>query len=132
MSKKPKVRSSYESQFIEILESAGLDSLYEPMHFSLNIVTKTKYKPDFKVGNLYLECKGNHRFVKPSLLKLKAFREQYPNEQIIMVAKEIDSPITKWKSKTLRKFCDDIDIKIYDMDNSCDIIKLMQLLEKHS
>lgn len=113
-------KSKPEELFAELLVEKKTKFGYEPRKYDVLITTKTSYRPDFKLElnngkSVMVETKGPHRFVKPSLIKLQHFVEQHPDIPIIMVGSDIDKDIPRWKSKSLRTFCQMIDIPIFQI-----------------
>jgi len=75
------VRSSWEANFVRVLNVYKIDFQFEPTVFSFPIKRGTKgYTPDFFLerNNEWIEIKGY--LDDKSKLKLKRFKRYYPNE----------------------------------------------------
>lgn len=81
------VRSSYEHNFALWLLQNGLSYEYEPKTFTLLIDNQlTTFTPDFWVCNYWFEIKNNYNITVESFqAKIKAFKNQYPNEMIFVI-----------------------------------------------
>lgn len=112
-----KFKSEPEKELNKLLTELSLSPIYEPDKFQVIMVKETKYIPDFLVGDTYIECKSPHRHVKESLIKLAAFIKQYPDIKLILIGKDLDAPIPRWKRMNLRNFCKTHDIPCFDMDD---------------
>lgn len=78
---KMNVRSSWEANFVRILNVYKIDFEFEPTVFSFPIKRGTKgYTPDFLLtrNNLWVEIKGY--LDDKSKIKLKRFKRYYPQE----------------------------------------------------
>lgn len=111
------LKSSYEKEVQALFKKAGITNKYEAKKYPVQIIKNTSYRPDFELSDsTIIEVKGNHRFVKDSLIKLAAFIDQYPNKKVIMIAAEVDDKIPKWRSMTLRKFCQSNKIQLLELE----------------
>lgn len=126
------MKSSYEKRFQQYLDDNKIEFEYEVESFPVDVTKHTKYTPDFKIGDIFVEVKGNHRFVKDSLIKLEHFVEQYPHIKIVMVATHLDDPIPRWKRMTLNKFCRQNSIPLFALEDVLNLgpKKLLNLFRK--
>tara|TARA_Y100001937_G_scaffold104947_1_gene145376 strand:- start:10741 stop:11085 length:345 start_codon:yes stop_codon:yes gene_type:complete len=89
------MRSNLETDVADLLSQMKLDWEYEGESFKYTI--DHKYTPDFKVNNIYLECKG---YFKPAdRRKMLAVKRDNPDLDIRFVFQAPHNKISK-KSKT--------------------------------
>jgi hypothetical protein len=82
------VRSTWEANFVRILDLLGISWLYESKRFALIRAdgSKMTYCPDFYVYGVYWEVKG---YMRPEAAeKIKLFKEQYPEQGLGVVDHE--------------------------------------------
>ena len=76
-------RSSWETNYCRILKHLNIEYKYEPVHFKLKYPNGDihNYTPDIRMKNhQWIEIKG--QFNAKDILKIKLFKEQYPEEKI--------------------------------------------------
>jgi hypothetical protein len=78
------LRSSYETRVATVLDTQNIPFDYEPKAFPLN-GTGTTYRPDFYLSDqkIWLEVKGYMSDLARK--KIELFREQYPEEKLIIL-----------------------------------------------
>ena len=78
------LRSSYETRVATVLDTQNISFDYEPKAFPLN-GTGTTYRPDFYLCDqkIWLEVKGH--MSDSAQKKIDLFREQYPEETLIIM-----------------------------------------------
>lgn len=102
------VRSTWEANISRVLKNMGISYSYEPDIFQLTIQDRVlHYRPDFKIGNYYLEVKGWWN-EKSKLIK-NLMKDQYPDINIVYIDshiyKEIENDfrtIDNWEFKRRR------------------------------
>ena len=96
------MRSGLERQVASLLDELNIHYDYEPDKFKY--VLESRYIPDFKVGDIYLETKG---FFKPSdRRKMLAVKKCNPDLDVRLVFQAPHNKISK-RSKTTYAMCAD-------------------------
>jgi hypothetical protein len=92
------VRSTWEANFCRVLQYFGVNYKYEARKFDLGYST---YRPDIWLANanIYIEIKGyaDAKWQK----KLAAFKEKYPEENLIVISKAEYKEICKRFSEVI-------------------------------
>lgn len=75
-------RSGFEARVAEQLTERGTDFDYEPKDgiMEYEIHELHKYLPDFRIGKMYIECKG--RFTAADRKKMRLVKEHNPKKDI--------------------------------------------------
>ena len=89
------MRSGLERQVASLLDELNIHYDYEPDKFKY--VLESRYIPDFKVGDIYLECKGY--FKATDRRKMLAVKRCNPDLDIRLVFQAPYNKISK-RSKT--------------------------------
>jgi hypothetical protein len=81
------VRSSYEYYFAKELQKRDITYKYEPKTFRIVVDGEsTIYTPDFLIDDIYYELKNSYNITVEKFTKrLAAFREQYPDKNIVVI-----------------------------------------------
>ena len=121
-------RSKYEDRVAKFLDKAGVPYEYEAFSYqyteplrknsasckvcgSTSLTRKGWYTPDFFLGNgCIIETKG--RFDAADRRKMKAMKEQYPNEEIVLLFMR-DNKLSKLSKTYYSDWCMD---NGYDFD----------------
>jgi hypothetical protein len=91
-----KYKSGLEKGFAEHCFKQNLPFIYEPDKFKFTVTSH--YTPDWKIAdNRYIETKGYFKSANRS--RLLAFREQYPDVEILLLFQDANKTIDK-RSKT--------------------------------
>jgi predicted nuclease of restriction endonuclease-like RecB superfamily len=95
-----KLRNKFERELYAQLQRSGLYFEYEPGR--LPYVVRHYYVPDFIVElsdgrRIYIEAKGYFR--PEHKVKMRAVKEQHPNEDIRLVFNHVDGRNIKWAEK---------------------------------
>ena len=80
------MKSKFEERFAADLKRRGIKFDYEATKFSYS-VPKT-YRPDFKIGDMYIETKGYHPGIKKYLSDFLHFKKQNPEVDIRFIFDE--------------------------------------------
>ena len=105
-------KSKLERDFAKALKENKIKAEYEADKFPY--VRPSSYTPDWKLKEkLYLETKGE--FTAAQRANLLAFREQYPDIQIIMVFACATNKLHKKAKMTYAEWCDKNGIKYHDL-----------------
>ena len=94
-------RSRLEDQVEEALLKQGLAPQYEPDKFEY--VLHRKYKPDFKVGDVYIEVKG--WWPPPERTKFLAVIMNNPELKIFVALQRPNLTLNKKSSTTYAQWC---------------------------
>lgn len=78
-----KFKSEFERRFVNDLENRGIEYAYEAEKFHYSV--PKSYRPDFKVGKFFIECKGYHRGIHQYLHSFIHFKRQHPNVDVRFV-----------------------------------------------
>tara|TARA_Y100001963_G_scaffold21699_1_gene28079 strand:+ start:8133 stop:8480 length:348 start_codon:yes stop_codon:yes gene_type:complete len=96
------MRSGLEEQVASLLTELKIDWEYESNWYPY--VTQHKYTPDFKVGDIYLECKG---YFKPSdRSKMLAVKRDNPDLDIRFIFQAPNNKINKRSKTTYAKWAE--------------------------
>ena len=93
-------RSTWEANYARILKYLGIGYEYEPEIIWLKREdgSEISYRPDFKIGNLYIEVKGF--WYDDAKEKIKILKEQYPNLKLVIIdIKQYNRLMKVYKSK---------------------------------
>ena len=120
----PSYRSGLEKNIAEQLEAEGVEFEYEKLKLEYDVpARKSKYTPDFKVGNIVIESKGAfgygaNRFSggdpakeRQKLLLIKA---QHPDIDLRIVFQRASTKIYKGSPTTYAKWATDNGFKWAD------------------
>ena len=120
----PVYRSGLEKKIADQLEAQGVEFEFEKHKFTYDVPARTsKYTPDFKVGNIFLEAKGSFgrgpgKFSggdptreRQKLLLVKA---QHPEMDLRIVFQRASTPIYKGSKTTYAKWATDNNIPYAD------------------
>ena len=94
-------RSRLEDQVEQALINQGLSPQYEPDKFEY--VLHRKYKPDFRVGDVYIEVKG--WWPPPERTKFLAVILNNPNLKIFVALQRPNLTLNKKSSTTYGEWC---------------------------
>ena len=107
--KPDKYRSGYEKRVAKALRDKGIEFEFEKEKIDYTIPSsKHKYIPDFKIGSIYVEAKGN--FDRQSRVKMILVIEQNPDKDIRLLFMR-NNKIAKNSKTTYTKWCEDRGIK---------------------
>ena len=95
-------RSKLEDQVEEALINQGLSPVYEPDKFEY--VLHRKYKPDFRLGDVYIEVKG--WWPSAERTKFLAVVTHNPDLKIFVAMSRPFQKISKTSKTSLAKWCD--------------------------
>ena len=96
------MRSNLEKQVATLLEDLNVEYSYEEEW--MPYVIEHKYIPDFKVGHIYLECKGY--FSAADRRKMKAVKQANPEFDIRLVFQAPLNKISKRSKTTYAKWAE--------------------------
>lgn len=99
--KTSKFRSKFEGAIASNLEARGVTFEYESQR--LSYVVERDYKPDFIVGNIYVEAKGYFRSADQR--KMRSVRDQHPNLDIRFVFQNAKSRV-QGSQMTCAEWCE--------------------------
>jgi hypothetical protein len=94
------VRSTWEANYARILKYLNVQYEFEPdiIWLKRSDGTEISYRPDFKVGNLYIEIKGY--WYGDAIEKMKMLKEQYPDIEVKIIDARIYNRLQKvYKNK---------------------------------
>lgn len=110
---KGKYKSLLEKDVAAHLESRRIKFQYEADTFQY--VRPSHYTPDWKIGpQIYLETKGE--FAPSQRANLLAFKEQYPDVEIVMVFAQANNKLNKKAKMTYAQWCDKNGIRYHDLN----------------
>ena len=96
------MRSGLEEQVAELLEELEIPYTYESE--KIDYVVEARYIPDFKVGDIYLECKGY--FKATDRRKMLAVKRCNPDLDIRLVFQAPYNKISKGSKTTYAMWCE--------------------------
>ena len=106
-------KSLLEKDVADHMDSRKIKYKYEADTF--HYVRPSHYTPDWKIGpKLYLETKGE--FAPSQRANMLAFKEQYPDIEIIMVFAQASNKLNKKAKMTYAEWCDKNGIKYHDLN----------------
>lgn len=116
-------KHKYRSRFEKVFHQKFPWLEYEPETFPYRIEETRKYTPDFiDEEGVWYELKG--RFTAIDRKKMLLVKNQYPNQEIIMVFMKPNNMLTKCKgSKSYAAWCELHGIKWTTMDKLEQILK---------
>ena len=99
--KTSKFRSKFEGAIASNLEARGVPYGYESQR--LSYVVERDYKPDFLVGDIYVEAKGYFRSADQR--KMRSVRDQHPDKDIRFVFQNAKSRV-QGSQMTCAEWCE--------------------------
>lgn len=93
-------RSTWEANYARILKYLNVEYQFEPEIIWLKKLdgSEISYRPDFKVGDLYIEIKGYWH--EDAIEKMKMLKEQYPDIKLVIIELDKYNQLKKtYKSK---------------------------------
>jgi hypothetical protein len=98
-------RSGLEDRLGEFLRERGVEFSYEEDILEYNVPAKVgKYKPDFRIKEIYLETKG--RFTSEDRKKMLFVFRSNPGLNLLMVFPKPNNTITRRSKTTYWMWCD--------------------------
>ena len=105
--------SGFEKRVASELSAAGVSFTYEEDVIKYTVPARvSRYTPDFKIGNMYIETKGH--FTSSDRKKHKLVKEQFPNLDIRIVFNNSNTKIGKKSKTTYAMWCHKMGIQYAD------------------
>jgi transcription elongation factor Elf1 len=97
-------RSTWEANYARILRYLNVEYQFEPdiIWLKRQDGSEISYRPDFKVGDLYIEIKGY--WYEDAVEKMKMLKEQYPEIKVKVITSKIYNKLVKFYKKKIESW----------------------------